>query len=428
MNKKRITFLAIGSRGDLNPSCALAIELISRGYDVFIATHENFKSFVTEKGINYNPIPGDYKDILNSEVGIELLEGKGKLRLIDDDLFWKQLMAAYQSCQNTDAIIVFPLSLWGYHIAEKLRVPCICSCYIPLTPTGDFPIFKFEIKNSPKILSPLNYFSYLLVEFLSWQADREIINRFRQKVLNLSPIPFWGTRYRRNPPPNFSVKEIPILYQYSSHVIPRPSDWHQPNYHITGNWFLREEENYKPSSELADFISRDERPIYIGFGSMAMRNPEKIASMLVEVVNVTKKRVIISSGWSQLAEFIPSEHYGIFILSDYVPFDWLFPRMKLLIHHGGSGTTALGLKAGIPQILIPFFADQPAWAAKLTSLGVSPAFIPFQKLSSQKLIKAIETTINDSQIYLRAKKMSAKIKSEEGVKTAATLIEKMLDK
>lgn len=422
MKKNKVVFLAVGSRGDINPSCALALELIRRNYDVCIATHSNFKSFVTEKGIDYAPIAGNYQNILNSEVGLNLLEGKGKLRLISDELFYEQLTDAYKACLDSSAIVVFPLSLFGYHIAEKLQVPCICSSYVPLTPTKDFPFLKFG--NNRSFLPYLNYFSYSIVNFLSWQADKKVINKFRQQVLNLPPIPFLGASYRKDAPPNFSVDEIPLLYQFSSHIIPYPSDWKRPNIHITGNWFLKEE--YQPPLELDNFVNCGEQPIYIGFGSMTMKNPQKIAAILVEAIDKTKQKAVISSGWSDLKNFVDYQDSNIFISSDYIPFDWLFPKMKLLIHHGGSGTIALGLKSGTPQILIPFFADQPAWAEKLHNLEVSPKPIPFKKLSSHNLIEAIETTINSHSIHQKAKKISELLKQENGVKVAANLTEQII--
>jgi UDP:flavonoid glycosyltransferase YjiC (YdhE family) len=429
MERKKITFLAIGSRGDLNPSCALARELKERGYDVCIATHQNFKSYVLEQRINYAAIAGNYQEILNTEIGLDLLAGKGKLRLINDKLFNEQLIDAYNSCKDSDAIIVFPLSLWGYHIAEKLNVPCICSSYVPITPTKDFPFLKFgNQKTRNFLLRHLNYFSYLVVEFLSWQADRKVINQFRQQVLKLAPVPFLGNRYRYNAPSKFKIKEISILYQFSSQVIPLPSDWNQPNLYITGNWFIEEEEEYRPSSDLFNFLKDKEKPIYIGFGSMVMRNPQQIAELLIEAINATKQRAIIASSWSNLEQFIDREkNPHIFVSSDYIPFNWLFPQTKLLIHHGGSGTTALGLKAGIPQILTPFFADQPAWAEKLVNLGVSSDFIPFKKLSSQELTTAIKSTINNPSIYDKAQKIKNLIERENGVKVAADKINYILN-
>lgn len=424
LKKMKITFLAVGSRGDLNPSCILGQELVRRGYEVKIATHNNFKSFVENRGLKFASISGNYRAILNSEVGLDLLEGKGKLRLIDDQLFLAQLEDAYRACMDSDAIIVFPLSLWGYHIAEKLQIPLICSSYVPLSKTGDYSFLKFG-KNTKKWLSPLNRSSYSMVEFLSWQADRKVINHFRQEILKLSPIPFLGTAYRQDAPPNFKSDEIPLLYQYSPLVIPQPSDCQQTNTHITGYWFPQDE-NYQPPPELIDFIEQPQKPIYIGFGSMTIRDPEKTAQILLEAIQTNKQRAIISPGWANLDKYMPSEHPNLFILADYVPFNWLFPKLKLLIHHGGSGTTALGLKAGIPQILIPFFADQPAWADKLFNLGVSPFPIPFQKLSSKQLTQAIKNTLEDQRLYSQARELGEKIQLEQGTENAASLIKSYL--
>ena len=264
MTKSKITFLAIGSRGDLNPSCSLAKELIAREHRVCIATHGNFESFVKEKNIEYAPVSGNYETILSSEAGLSLMDGKGKFRLIDDELFYSQLLDAYEACKGSDLIVTFPLSLFGYHIAEKLNIPCLISSYFPLTPTGKFPFLRFDLHKTNKFLSPLNRFSYSLIEFLSWNSDRKPINKFRQEVLDLPPIPFLGTRYRKDAPKNFKSEDVPILHQFSSHVIPRPADWLSQNVSITGNWFIDEEKVYEPPQELVDFIAQGKQPIYIG--------------------------------------------------------------------------------------------------------------------------------------------------------------------
>lgn len=425
--KKRIIFLAVGSRGDLNPSCALAQELIARGYDVCIATHKNFQSFVEDKGIEYASISGNYNDILNSEAGLDLLEGKGKFRLINDELFYEQLVDAYRACQGSDAIIAFPLSLFGYHIAEKLNIPCICSSYVPITATKDFPFLKFDRNKNNKLLSTLNYFSYLLIDFLSWNSDRKIINKFREKILGLTPIPFLGVRYRQDAPKNFKSEDIPILYQFSSHVIPRPSDWNSSNLYITGNYFLDEDKVYNPPPELIEFINKGEKPIYLGFGSMTIRNPQQTAEILLEVIKTTKQRVILSPTWSEVEKYFCDRDDNIFVNSSYIPFNWLFPKIKFIIHHGGSGTTALALKAGIPQIILPFFADQPAWGNLMVKLGVSPDCIPFQQLSAQPLINAIVKILNNTQYCDRAETISKLIQQENGVKTAADIIEEKIN-
>ena len=423
MTKSKITFLAIGSRGDLNPACTLAKELMTRGNKVCIATHANFESFVKEKNIEYAPISGNYQTILNSEAGLNLMDGKGKFRLIEDELFYSQLLDAYEACKGSDLVVTFPLSLFGYHIAEKLNIPCIISSYVPITPTSKFPFLRFDLQKTNKLSAPLNRFSYSLIEFLSWNSDRKLINKFRQEILDLPPIPFLGTRYRKNAPKNFQPEEIPILHQFSPHVIPRPADWLSKNVFITGNWFIDEEKVYEPPQELVDFISQGQQPIYIGFGSMTIRDPKQTAEIISEAIRQTKQRAIFSPSWSKVEKYLEPKDQSIFVNSSYIPFNWLFPQMKFVIHHGGSGTTALALRAGIPQIIIPFFADQPAWGGTMVNLGVSPKLIPFKKLSTDQLISAI-LKITDSSLYSdKAIEVSKLIQQENGVKVAADLIE-----
>ena len=268
MVRQKITFLAIGSRGDLNPACALGLKLLSSGYEVCIATHDNFRSYVESKNLEFAPIAGNFQELLNSEAGLQLLEGKKqKFRLVDEDLYFQQLKDAYAAAMNSDALIVFPLSLFGYHIAEKLNIPCIVSSYFPITATGEFPFLRFDLNNRSWLLSFLNRFSYNLVGFLIWQENRVIINKLRKDVLGLNPINFFGVEFRKNAPKNFQWEDIPILYQYSSHVIPRPEDWQQKNIHVTGNWFLEEEDDFNPSTELLNFLNECSKPIYIAISS-----------------------------------------------------------------------------------------------------------------------------------------------------------------
>jgi UDP:flavonoid glycosyltransferase YjiC (YdhE family) len=419
--KRQITILTIGSKGDFNPACALAQGLGKAGFQVRIATNKNFKDLVTARGIDFAPIEGDYKELLSSEVGYQLLEGEANVKLVTDELFQQNLIDAWKACQGSDAIIFFPLVTWGYHIAEKLNVPCFLASYVPVSPTGQFPLLQFANINHNHLKAPLNYFSYLLIEFLMWQGRRKIINQFRQKTLGLSALPFLGARFRSNPPKQLSP--LPILYGFSSAVIPRPVDW-GVHLHVTGYWFLDETDNYQPPQELANFINSGSTPIFIGFGSMTARDPNRLTNIILEGLRLTKQRAILLSGWAGLGQInLPD---SVFVI-DYVPFGWLFPRMKAIVHHGGSGTTAFGLRAGVPSVIVPFFADQPAWGQRLANLGVSPPPIPFKELSAEKLAAAIEMAISDEQMHKRAEDLGAKIQSEDGVNQAVDVIRHYLE-
>ncbi len=406
-----ITILAVGSRGDVQPFCALALGLQRAGHRVRIATHYNFKEFVSKQGLEFAPIAGNFQELLSSEDGQKLFEGQ-QTKLLSDELFQTQLADAWQGCQGTDVVIFNPLSTWGYHIAEKLAVPCFMAAGMPLSPTREFAFLKPHKASKNPLAGTLNYASYLLVEFLSWQRYRETINQFRKETLDLPPLPFGGARFRRKPPSNLSP--LPVLYGFSPSIIPKPIDWSDWRY-VTGYWFLDQMKDYQPPKELVDFINDGSSPIYIGFGSMTPRNPERLTQIVLEALNRTNQRGILLSGWAGLGKVELPE--SVF-LCDSVPHDWLFPRMAAVIHHGGTSTTAEGLRAGVPSIVVPFFGDQPMWGQRVADLGVGSSPIPYKQLSVEGLAAAIQQAVSDEVMRDRAIALGQRIREEDGVANA----------
>ncbi|NJM23628.1 MAG: glycosyltransferase family 1 protein, partial [Richelia sp. SM1_7_0] len=110
---------------------------------------------------------------------------------------------------------------------------------------------------------------------------------------------------------------------------------------------------------------------------------------------------------------------------DSIPHSWLFPRMAAIVHHGGAGTTAAALRAGVPSILIPFFGDQPFWGQRVAELGVGPKPIPRKQLTVQKLAFSIHTAMTDGLMRQRAADLGAKIQAEDGIANAVAIIEEM---
>ncbi|MEO1342267.1 MAG: glycosyltransferase, partial [Cyanobacteria bacterium J06635_13] len=359
-----------------------------------------------------------FGQMLNSEAGLDTLEGKGGFRLISNDLLYQQLEDSLSACHDSDLIIGFPLSFFGYHIAEALNIRFLGMSYFPLVATQDFPFLQFGESKSG-FLSRLNPLSYKLAEFLLWNGDRQVINSFRQK-LGLSKMPYRGVAYRRDPPANLA--KIPIIHYFSSRVIPRPADWSDSAY-ITG-YLVPPKTEYQPDAQLLDFIGRGEQPIYIGFGSMAARESANITRIIIEALQQTNLRAVLLSGWANLGKVdLPD---NICLLEEYVPFDWLFPHMKAVVHHGGSGTVALGLHAGIPQMIIPFFADQPGWGKKLEVLGVAPPSIPIADLTTEKLAASLTTVTVSTELQQNAREIAAHLQQEDGVAEAVAVIENFL--
>ena len=110
-------------------------------------------------------------------------------------------------------------------------------------------------------------------------------------------------------------------------------------------------------------------------------------------------------------------------MTDSIPHTWLFPRMAAVVHHGGVGTTSAGLAAGVPSIITQFFADQPFWGQRVYELGVGPRPIPRRRLTVDNLTEAIRHAVSDQEMRKRAASLGERIRAENGVAQAVTIIE-----
>ncbi|CAA9304236.1 UDP-glucose:sterol glucosyltransferase [uncultured Leptolyngbya sp.] len=407
----QITILAVGSRGDVQPYYALALGLQRAGHQVQIATHANFEAFVSHQGLEFAPVAGDYNQLLRSEEGQKLLEGE-RVKLVSDELFQQQMADAWVACQGTDVVIFNPLATWGYNIAEKLAVPCFMAATMPLSPTRTFPFLNFALASRTSFDRLRNYASYLLVEFLFWQQQRKQVNLFRQQTLGLPPLPFLGARFRSKKPHN--LYPLRVLYGFSPIVIPKPPDW--PEFlNVTGYWLLDQAKDYQPPKELLGFLDDGPPPVSVGFGSMTIRNLQLVTKLVIEALEESQQRGILLSGWAGIGNVnLPDR---VFVIDD-VPHDWLFPRMAAVVHHGGASTTAAGLRAGVPSVIVPFFADQPAWGQRLAELGVSPPPVPYKELSVKRLAATIRRAVSDKVMREQAIALGKRIRAEDGVAKA----------
>jgi UDP:flavonoid glycosyltransferase YjiC (YdhE family) len=245
-----------------------------------------------------------------------------------------------------------------------------------------------------------------------WQGFRSADKIARQEVLKMPLAPFSG------PYNSLRTRDLPILYGFSPSVIAKPSDWDE-NTHVTGYWFLDAPDDWIPSSKLANFLDAGSPPVYIGFGSMSHRNPVETADLVLEALRRSHQRAILLSGWGSLqGSDLPDTVFMI----DSVPHAWLFPRMAAVVHHGGAGTTAAGLRAGVPSVIVPFFGDQPFWGQRIADLGVGPDPIPRNKLTVERLARAIQIAVSDKDIHQRAAWLGEQIQAEDGNAHAVKII------
>ncbi len=413
-----ITILALGSQGDIVPLATLGKGLQVAGHQVRLATFENFSQLVTTHGLDFWPVQGDSQSIMNANRGLALAEsGQSVIRL------WVTVMRSFGALaggyardlaplaqQQTDVIInQLPGGLYGYDLAQKLGVPMLMAAVMPLTPTGAFPMLGFPALFAR--FSAYNLLSYHLAQQMVWQWFRPTINHWRKQKLGLPGWPIGGYFGR------LKREKIPILNGFSRHVVARPPDWGE-HIHLTGYWFP-EDSAWHPPDDLCRFIEAGRPPVFIGFGSMPVRNPERVTALILEALKQSGQRAILQAGWAGIGRNnLPDAVFKI----DYAPYAWLFPQMAALVHHGGSGTTALGLRAGAPSLIIPFLFDQFYWGKRILALGVGPKPIPFKKLTAERLAQAISTATTDAQIGHRAAALADKIQQEDGIRKAVETI------
>jgi hypothetical protein len=202
-------------------------------------------------------------------------------------------------------------------------------------------------------------------------------------------------------------------------LLPKPADW-RANISVPGYTFLNSSSSYTPPQALQQFLESGPPPVYIGFGSIVVEHPLALTTLVIEAVKSTGHRVLFATGWSgrgDSADEVPSTSQHTFILQEDCPHDWLFPQVACVVHHGGAGTTAAGLRAGRSTIVIPFFGDQFFWGDIIYRAGAGPQPIPYRSLEMKLLVDAVQIAMRPDVLRF-AERIGERIKLEDGIEGA----------
>ena len=414
----KLTIAAAGTRGDVQPYVALGTGLASAGFDVHVLTSDDFETLVTDAGLTFRSIGGSIEQTLQSEEWRQTVESGNFLKVMRK-MNAEMTQRAHEITAklpplltDTDLLIAATGGVPGtLAVAEKLGTPLMLAFVFPITPTRDYasPLMPFD-----SLGGVVNRASFRVMQAALWQTGRVGDLTVRRALGVPPPPPLTG------PVPRLMRRGVPMLYGFSRHVLPPPADWND-NTHVTGYWFLDQADTWTPPADLVAFLERGSPPVYIGFGSMSGRNPQESAAIALEALKLSGQRGVIASGWGGLhAEDLPDSVYML----RSAPHSWLFPRMAAVVHHGGAGTTAAGLRAGVPTVIIPFMGDQPFWGRRMARLGVGTAPIPRKHLSAPSLAAAITRTVTDQTLRQRAAEIGENIRAEDGITNAVYVIER----
>ncbi|KAI9735700.1 MAG: hypothetical protein M1818_006308 [Claussenomyces sp. TS43310] len=427
--KLNIVVMVIGSRGDIQPFLKLGkILKEDYGHHVRIATHPAFRDFVQkDSGLEFFSVGGDPAELMAfmvknpgmipkmetvraGEIGrrrdqmAEMFQGfwRACINATDDEHDRANLkMMGEKAPFVADAIIANPPCFAHIHCAERLGIPLHLMFTFPYTPTQTFPHPLANIKRTNVDPGYTNFMSYPLVEMMTWQGLGDLVNAFRVNTLGLEPVStLWapGQLYRL---------KVPYTYLWSPGLVPKPKDW-GPEIDIAGFVFLDLASSFEPPKDLTEFLEQDEPPIYIGFGSIVVDDPDTFTQMIFEAIKMAGVRALVSKGWGGLGDDNTPE--GVYMLEN-TPHDWLFPRVKAVIHHGGAGTTAIGLKCGKPTMVVPFFGDQQFWGSMIQRAGAGADPVPYKELTAEKLAHGIKQLLTE-EAQKNADKIAADIDAE----------------
>lgn len=421
----RALLLAVGTRGDVQPFIALGKGLRAAGYEVTLCTTAGFAPWVERHGLRYGYLNNELVEFTTGDAGraaIERFGGGplGKVRWMAEaarrfkPMFRRLLREQWEVAQGAELVVFHPNAVGGVHIAEALGVPGIMADLMPTwIPTGEFPNFIFP---DPGLGTAYNRLTYRLLPALTRGMYGKVVAEWRREVLRLP---------RRSALASDAVRTdgrpVPVLLAFSRHVVPRPADW-PANVSMTGYWFLDEGSGWTPPQPLLDFLDRGPPPVFVGFGSMAGGDPARTGRTVVSALRRAGQRGVVATGWGGLRVEDTTE--DLFV-TDAIPHDWLLPRVAAVVHHGGSGTTAAGLRAGRPSVLCPFVADQPFWARRVAELGAGPEPIPQRRLTEESLARAISRAVSDGSIAAAAGRVGELIRAEDGVGAAVRTIDQV---
>lgn len=420
----KVLLLTLGTRGDVQPYVALALELAEAGHEAVLAAPGLFESFVTGYGVGFAALDDGPMRMMDTSGVREATEGGVRARvalarqmsklfipLLED--VWA--VASEGAGAGAEVVVHNGQVLAGQHVAEKLGVPAVLASPIPMyVPTREFP---WPGQSLPvRLPAAMNRVTFLGMKAASLAFGRTV-DAWRQRTLGLPRRPG-----RHDPLRRPEGGPAPVLHAFSPRVVPPPADWPAP-VTTTGYWFVPSEADAgRLPDELADFLEAGDPPVFVGFGSMVGRRPERTASVVAEAVRRAEVRAVLATGWGGLDPGML--HEEIFVVRE-VAYERLFPRVAAVVHHGGAGTTGTAVASGLPQVVCPFVADQPFWARRMHVLGVAPTPVPQRRLTAESLAGALRRAAGDPEMATKAEKLGPLVRAERGSAVAVEVLEEI---
>lgn len=419
-NYLKVTISTFGSRGDVEPPLALAVGLQARGHEATLVAPRAYAAWIRSYGVRWAELRFDFAAFMHSGELLEpLRRGKqqaylralgtgvrrGSREALDDFM---------DAAAGSEFIVQSACGHGGVEIADRFELPMAFLYPYPYAPTRAFPSFFLPQRISLGGL--YNRWTQAIVLRVMWRTYGPPLNQWRAERLGLPPWRSYAQMLNSR-----ESLATPNLIACSPTVLAKPADW-SANHHVTGFLALPPSPAWTPPPELLNFLDRGPPPVYVGFGSMREGDPERQTRAVLRALERCGRRGILLVGGGGALARVPAPDHVLYL--DNVPHRWLFPRVAAAVHHGGPGTLAAALHAGLPSVIFPHVIDQHGWAEQAAKLGVGINVAVLKDLRVEPLAAAIGKVIEDRALRERAAALGRIVRAEDGVGNAVELIER----
>jgi sterol 3beta-glucosyltransferase len=420
----RVAILSFGTRGDVQPFVAIGHALADRGHDVLVAAPENHVSFVQRAGLNACPITGDSERLLQTEHGKQWLMRGDTRSMMNTVVVELRREARALECdaeaatEGADLIVSGILAAGLARVfSEVRRVPWVLGHTFPQLPSRAFApaLLNLPLRLPGFVRKAAAHVLARTIWHLLHGIDDEL--RARRGLPRAAAEPGLGQH----------TAGRPSLHLWSPTLVPHPADWPSTE-HITGFCTLptRAKDGVgerAPLASLEPFLAAGPPPVFMGLGSMPMLRPEETLAMMVRVAAALGLRVLFGGTFADpaaIAALLPPTMK----LCPPVDHEALFPRCAAVLHHGGAGTLAAGLRAGRPTMVCTVLGDQPFWGRLIVSRGLGAA-TPFRTLTEERLEAGLRR-LQEPTVIENARALGEVLRREpNGAEVAAGLLEQI---